>query len=273
MKQEEWFKSKRFKESRMENAKKGSQRIRELKLKREQSYLINPKLCKVCQKPLPYKDHNKKEFCSKSCAAKYNNKNRTYRPSKDKHTKIMKCVKCGKEIEVNIRANSTKTKCITCRKEAIKKYKITLYERKCIYCKKDFKSHTRLAKYCSYSCGAKHGLETGKRKPWQSRNIKSYPEKFFEEVLINNKLSYEINKPFKGYFLDFYFADKNIDLEIDGKQHGYPDRAASDLVRDKILKKNGIKVFRIKWKSINTEDGKNEIRKNIQNFLDFYKNA
>jgi len=42
---------------------------------------------------------------------------------------------------------------------------------------------------------------------------------------------------------------------------------------DLITTYNGIKVFRIKWKSINTEDGKNEIRKNIQNFLDFYKNA
>jgi very-short-patch-repair endonuclease len=251
-----------------------------LEIQSRQEYLKNPKLCKFCQKPLPYEHHTVKQFCSKSCAAQFNNSNRIFNPKEDKRTKYIPCTRCGKTTLINIRTNPNKSFCPDC-KEIMKQQKRTRkntkrFKHTCASCGRDFLSSKQNTKYCSVSCGAKHMMSTGKIKSWSTRNIKSYPEKFFERVLQNNNLSYEMNKPVtfngKTYFLDFYFADKNIDLEIDGKQHDYPDRITSDLIRDKILKKNGIKVFRIKWKSINTEDGKNEIRKNIQNFLDFYKN-
>ena len=60
----------------------------------------------------------------------------------------------------------------------------------------------------------------------------------------------------------------NIYLEIDGKQHEY--RKDHDKIRDKILKDNGFNVYRIKWKSINSEKGKNYIENEINKFLDFY---
>jgi very-short-patch-repair endonuclease len=80
-----------------------------------------------------------------------------------------------------------------------------------------------------------------------------------------------LNEPY-NYFLDFYFHNKKIDLEIDGKQHEYKDRKISDKKRDEALIKNGIKVYRIKWKNINTENGKRYIQDEIQKFLEFYHN-
>ncbi len=71
-----------------------------------------------------------------------------------------------------------------------------------------------------------------------------------------------------NYFLDFYFPEKKMVLEIDGKQHKY--RVEHDKVRDERLSNVGIKVFRIKWKSINNESGKIYIKNEIDKFLNFY---
>ena len=94
----------------------------------------------------------------------------------------------------------------------------------------------------------------------------------------NNNIKYEhnysitkkdlgVNEPY-SYFLDFYIKDKNVDLEIDGKQHKY--REEHDKIRDKILKDNGYNVYRIKWKSINSKNGKKYIKEEINKFLGFY---
>lgn len=65
---------------------------------------------------------------------------------------------------------------------------------------------------------------------------------------------------------------KFIDLEIDGKQHKYPDRLESDKIRDNFITKNNIIVYRIEWNEINSEKGKLLMEEKINKFLDFYKN-
>ena len=106
-------------------------------------------------------------------------------------------------------------------------------------------------------------IKEGRHKGWTSRNIESYPEKFFKEVLDNNGISYTRELPLKkedgsNYFLDFVINknDKIIDLEIDGKQHTYEDRAESDRIRDEFIKNKGFLVYRIPWNTINSEEGK-----------------
>lgn len=99
------------------------------------------------------------------------------------------------------------------------------------------------------------------------------------DVLDNNNLFYKhnfvINKKDLGlndvsnYFLDFYFSDKKIDLEIDGKQHNYPDRKQKDKIRDELLQKVGIKVYRIKWKNPTTDENKEYIKNEINKFLKY----
>lgn len=179
----------------------------------------------------------------------------------------------------------------------------------CVYCGKIIYAKFHKGVYC-YDCADKHGLPNlmmydkggktipskqkiesgrkvqqkllaeGRHKGWQSRNIISYPEKFWMEVLKNNNIDYSFNHVVKksdlgvendnsNYFLDF-LIDENIDLEIDGKQHKYADRAESDRIRDEILTKNNFIVYRVEWNEINSETGKQHMKEKIDKFLDFY---
>ena len=107
----------------------------------------------------------------------------------------------------------------------------------------------------------------GRNKGWKTRNIKSQPEKFFEKVLNNNHIHFEREKKVGKYFLDFVIG--TIDLEIDGKQHKYPERVKSDLERDKFLRSEGYFVYRIAWNEINSENGKEIMKGKIDLLLDF----
>ncbi len=160
------------------------------------------------------------------------------------------------------------------------------YNKECILCNKYYEG-TKKSKYCSEEC-RKYSLKIqmderikrGDHKGWQSRNIESYPEKFFKKVLDNLRIKYLFNHPVKKidlginesscYFLDFYIEifNRRIDLEIDGKQHEYKERKDKDLIRDSLLKNNGYEVYRIKWKNPinikNKEYIKNEIERMIK---------
>jgi very-short-patch-repair endonuclease/ribosomal protein S14 len=118
--------------------------------------------------------------------------------------------------------------------------------------------------------------ERGTHVGWQSRNITSYAEQFWMQVLDNNEISYSREVPVKrgksNYFLDFVIEHngKLIDLEIDGKQHLYEDRIASDVARDLYLTKLGYLVYRVTWNEISSESGSNEMKDKIDAFLAFY---
>lgn len=110
-------------------------------------------------------------------------------------------------------------------------------------------------------------VASGKHKGWTTRNIKSYAEQFFETVLTNNHIIYAREVHVGKYFLDFVVGD--IDIEIDGKQHQYTERARSDILRDDYLRRNGYFVYRIKWNEINSASGKEMMRDKIGLLLDF----
>lgn len=108
---------------------------------------------------------------------------------------------------------------------------------------------------------------------WKSRNIISYPEKFWIKVLNNNHIDFikEYHLDNK-YFLDFYI-EKNgiyIDLEIDGKQHKYEDRLIHDKIRDEYVSSKNILVYRIDWNEIKSIDGSLLMKEKIDNFLNWY---
>lgn len=175
-------------------------------------------------------------------------------------------------------------------------------KRICIGCGIEFlqtKNKNRIQKFHSIECSRvnnfdvrsracseamKKSIHEGKHKGWMTRNLTSYAERFFIKVLNSNGLSnYKFNHPISkkdlgekeatNYFLDFFFENKKIDLEIDGKQHEYPDRKISDEKRDRLLKNSGIIVYRIKWKSINNVKGREYIRNEIKKFIDFYNSV
>lgn len=112
-------------------------------------------------------------------------------------------------------------------------------------------------------------IANGTHKGWNSRNIKSYAEVFWENVLNNNNIHYIREKKVGKYFLDFVI--NNVDLEIDGKQHRYKDRVESDILRDKFLTNEGYFVYRIEWNEINSINGKQMMKEKIDLFLDFLR--
>lgn len=118
-------------------------------------------------------------------------------------------------------------------------------------------------------------VRSGRHKGWQSRNITSYPERFFMSVFQNMGVAdyfhnHKVCKRDLGidddanYFLDFYFDAAKLDIEIDGKQHKRPDRAKSDSVRDKLLNENGIEVYRIEWRNPITDEAKEHMKEEIE---------
>lgn len=110
-------------------------------------------------------------------------------------------------------------------------------------------------------------VENGTWTTWRKNTQPSYPEKYFMSVLDGAKISYEYEKPAGIYSIDFAINEKKIALEIDGKQHEFPERKISDNKKDIYLKSNGWTVYRIKWL------GAKKTIPAIKEFLDFYNGA
>lgn len=132
----------------------------------------------------------------------------------------------------------------------------------------------------SISEAQKKLVAENKHVGWTSRKKRSYPELFWEKILVNNGIKFDfehiVHKKDLGlndasnYFLDF-LIDGFIDLEIDGKQHQYEDRKASDKKRDALLKQHGFVIYRIPW--INPAHNPEGVQKQIDDFLTWYKDT
>lgn len=209
-----------------------------------------------------------RKFCSSSCAAKYNNNGRIQtNTAKENISKSL-------HKYYNVFTHNGKF-----RKDYIEEHTFI-----CKTCGKSFFSENKYVRFCSNICAqsneetkekirkkVKERIANGTFSGWMARGKRSYPEKFWEEVLTNNNIRF-IPEDFstKKYFLDFLIEKngKKIDLEIDGKQH--KERKEHDIERDKFLAENGFIVYRVKWNSINSELGKTRMKEKIDEFLEFY---
>lgn len=153
----------------------------------------------------------------------------------------------------------------------------------CIECSKKYEARKTVSKFCSRSCGAKHKLKDEKVKKkisegrkayirkevekgtwigWRTRRFEpSFPERYISRLLDEKNIFYEREYRVNRFFADFAFVDKKIDIEIDGKQH--ENRKAHDENRDRILREEGWKVYRIKWTFPNDD----RIRKELEKIL------
>lgn len=134
------------------------------------------------------------------------------------------------------------------------------------------------------SKAAKKRVEDGTHKGWQSRpkGLRSYPEKYWDEVLESRGVDFVRELPVnkrdigmddsRNYFLDIaiYTEFGIIDLEIDGGQHNRPEDIKHDKIRDENLVNSGFIVYRIKW--VNPTVYKEEVEHQIDELLDFLKN-
>jgi very-short-patch-repair endonuclease len=65
--------------------------------------------------------------------------------------------------------------------------------------------------------------------------------------------------PIGIYYLDFFCEEAELNVELDGSQHGFPDRRKHDAERERFLKSRGIKTLRF-WNS--------RLRRNAQSIRD-----
>lgn len=245
----------------------------------KRDYELNTKYCEYCGKKLPFEKRFAK-CCNQSCGSALGNKKKGSRSEETKQ-------KISKTFSEGIKQHKYKL----ANQYGIYKYgdENILIPHKviCEWCGKEFETLKRI-KYCSNECkiqgrnkkiseSIKERIKNGTFKGWATRNILSYSEKFWIEVLKNNNIKYIKEYSLKrensqSYFLDFYIEhnDRKIDLEIDGKQHLFKDRKEHDKLRDKYIKSKGIEVYRIPWNEINSENGKQLMKEKIDKFLEFY---
>lgn len=283
------------------------------------NYYNEEKVCPYCGKKFFTKRNGKESkqiCCSVKCSNNYNKNDGRYEKISNNHkSKPLKeyiCEKCGEHYYAGYFSNSKycekcyhkkdktkqcelrKTKCIECGKEI---YVKTLNENIC--CAECYDTNEKYKDWYHYQEYNKDGkrvrssicrkhfseimnerIKNGLHKGWKSRNIVSYPERFFQKVLKLNNIDYDFNhvvhkrdlgvNDSSSYFLDFFIGN-DIDLEIDGKQHQLTERAESDKIRDELLTKSGYKVYRIKWNEINSKEGKELMKQKINDFLEWYK--
>lgn len=237
--------------------------------------------CSKCGKAV-YEKYGSGKFCSRKCA-----NSRTF--SKETNEKRSKSNKAyfEKNPEARKRSSIAMQKVNALRYSKALEMHAIREKRYCQECNKPIAFGNKTG-FCKQHIGLsetyrkklsdkmKENLQNGKCKSWQSRNISSYAEKFFEKVLTENNISFQREVPVKNnhssnYFLDFLIIknNKKIDLEIDGKQHLDDIRKNSDKERDEFLSSNGYNIYRIPWNEINTEKGKNDMKLKIENFIKF----
>lgn len=216
------------------------------------------KTCKYCGSKIFV---NGKQFCSKSCAAKYNNKNKNYSLFKPGPKPLEKLD--------DITYNRTREQHIY--------IPVSL----CLICKKYYPSKKRAynSKTCSNECKsvllsniAKQRIQNGfNPNVNRGRKKRSYLEQSFENWITTNypTLSFITEYPFKRhdmlktYFVDFYFPDLYLGIELDGSQH--QNTINYDLERDFYIKQQyNVDIVRITHKQYRTKEKIFEIKRLLE---------
>jgi very-short-patch-repair endonuclease len=102
----------------------------------------------------------------------------------------------------------------------------------------------------------------------QLRKVETWAEKLMWRWLCDRRFSgYKFRRqhPLGIYYLDFFCEEAEVNVELDGSQHGFPDQRKHDLKREKFLQSRGIKTLRF-WNSQLRRDAQN-IRDTIFNEL------
>ena len=203
-----------------------------------QQYESCPNKCKNCNIELSYK-HRRNAFCSKSCAASFNNLKRGKRSAMSR----MKTSITLKKYFNSINLPHTKIKFCTC-----------------LICNKKYvwNSITKGSiKFCTLNCQttflskcATDRLKKLTDRSCYGRGKKSYLEKSFSDWLTAHSIKFLAEVRFfnseekKNYFVDFYFPTLGLVIELDGTQH--KKTIEQDQARDAYLQKQyGLTIVRI----------------------------
>ena len=96
----------------------------------------------------------------------------------------------------------------------------------------------------------------------QLRKDETWAEKLMCRWLRDRRFSdYKFRRqhPIGIYYLDFFCEEAELNVELDGSQHGFPDQRKHDMERENFLQTRGIKTVRF-WNS--------HLRRNAQSIRD-----
>ena len=102
------------------------------------------------------------------------------------------------------------------------------------------------------------------------KNMTPEEKRLWYDFLKHLPLTINRQKIIGNFILDFFIAEKQIAIEIDGMQHGEPEYRQKDLQRDAELWQLGIRVLRYSNKDINQHF--DNVRADICKHLNLYEN-
>jgi len=234
-----------YKEKVRLSIKKGKDRNKGLKIKR---YLKNPNYCAYCKSILNYKSRDNKH-CSTKCASLSIVGSKLSELTKSRISKSLKG-KRGPDFKIKT--------CEFC----YQNYKEFNFRKRKVFswgnpkCESELKTRTSLKISKGLKLAFKEGRHLGNF--YRNRSQPSYLESSFIDYLKLNypSINYEFNKTVKifdkdgnyknNYYIDFYFPETNIGIELDGRQHF--DSVEYDKNRDKdIFKSIKCKILRVSY--------------------------
>lgn len=205
----------------------------------QDKYLENPNKCQYCDLALRY-DQRHNKFCSTSCSATFYNKDR-------------------KGVTIN---DSVKQKISNSVQKFNSENPYPQYSKISFCCICNTVIQNKIVKTCSPECKStllsnnmSNRIKQNRRSNYR-RDKRSYLEESFETWLVDNNISlkYETEHTIhnhitqKWYFVDFYFLEINLIVELDGKQHEKPKHKEADRLRDEYITTNlNINIFRISY--------------------------
>jgi hypothetical protein len=217
----------------------------------------NIKECIICKSKLEFPQ---KKTCSDECYKKYRS-NANKRPMteqrrknikdavsnyyKDIPKKAKKCKNCNKELPIGFQESYCNDTCVSeAKTKTSKKLSNSL--------KKAFQEGRHLG----------NEYRNRKNKSFLERSFIDYLGRYFPEVEYEfNKIiriTDENNNFIRNYFIDFYFPNQNIGIELDGIQH--EQSKEYDTNRDIIIEKTyNIPIIRISYKEYFDKTKKKEI--------------
>lgn len=197
------------------------------------AYELCPNQCKTCNNNLLYINRRQK-FCSRSCAAQFNNSERSPRTEESK----LKTAISLEKYQASIEKNPAYSK---------------IYQLICNECNLPFSGRAPKVKTCSKVC------QSTMQGKWLSKHRahilgngkKSYMEQSFEDWLTLNysgrwydEIHFFNEESKKHGWADFVFPRKKLIIELDGSHH--KKRKHLDDIRDEYLSRiRGYTVIRI----------------------------
>jgi hypothetical protein len=104
------------------------------------------KACKNCKRDFEFEGYGSGEFCCEHCARSYARKQSSI------GTKIVKCITCKKEIEVDKRASDKQCKCEACRKYKKQNYNKIKKDVIIYFCKNCNQKLSTKRSFCNDEC-------------------------------------------------------------------------------------------------------------------------